>query len=355
MTEHGEDAQGAGTTDAAPESVEAAGIARHDVKTWLSRVNPRAVVRGAFFVFFVYLCVKLWMFYLWSIGAGPYVARPEAVAGIIPVGAYMSLFAWMKSGVYDPVIPAGVTILLGAMLLSLLFKRGFCGWVCPVGAFWEFFGWAGDRMLPRQPHAPRILDLVLRGLRYVLTALVLSWIFLVSVQEALSFQQLPYYAVADIKIISLFVRLPWWYVAFGATIAAGSFFFGNIWCRYICPLGGLYGAIGVFSPTTVVRDDDKCIDCGRCTKSCHALVDVQRLGSVHAPECDGCQDCVVVCPAPGALEGRLLAKWRISPWVWAAAVVALWLLVYGIAVASGHWNSPLSPEQFKAAVQSVTI
>ena len=242
--------------------------ARTDWRARIAAIPPRPVVRGAFFVFFVYLSVKLWLFYLWTVGRGPFVPRPEAVAGIIPVGAYMSLFAWVKSGVYDPVIPAGVTILLGALLLSFVLKRGFCGWVCPVGAFWEFFGWAGGKVLPRQPRAPRPVDLFLRGLRYVFAGLFFSFVAIVSVQEALSFQQLPYYKVADIVIVSYFVNPPIWYLAFGAAIAGLSFAFGNVWCRYICPLGGLYGAIGILSPTTVVRDDDACIDCGRCSKVC---------------------------------------------------------------------------------------
>jgi polyferredoxin len=306
-------------------------------------------VRGAFLVFFVYLCVRMWMFLQWAKGVGPYVQRPEAVTGLIPLGAFMSFFAWVKTGHYDTVIPAGVTIIVGALLTSLLFKRGFCGFICPVGAVWEGFGWLGAKLLPRQFHAPRWLDLGLRGLRYVFAFGFVAILIALPVSEALSFQQLPYYAVADIVILSYFVVLPLWYVGIGAVVGASSFFFGNVWCRYICPLGGIYGAVGVLSPTNVVRDPEKCIDCGACNKACHALVDVQHLETVRAPECDGCQNCVTQCPAPGALEGRLLSRVRLSPWVWAALVVGLWLLVYVVALLSGHWTAGLSPEAFKNA------
>ena len=321
----------------------------------LSRIQPRPLVRGAFFVFFVYLCVTLWLFYLWAVGAGDFVTRPEAVAGIIPVGAYMSFFAWVKSGVYDPVLPAGITIIIGALLTSLLFKRGFCGFICPVGAFWEFFGWIGGKALPRQPRAPRWLDLGLRGLRYVLAFGFAAMLFALPLSAALDFQKLPYYAVADIKILSYFVLLPLWYVGLGAAIAAASFFFGNVWCRYICPLGGIYGAIGVLSPTNVVRDPGTCIDCGKCTEACHGFVDVQHALTVRAPECDGCQACVESCPVPGALEGRAVGRLRISPWVWAALVVAVWLVVYLVAVVTGHWSAGLTPNEFQEALKSVPI
>ena len=321
----------------------------------LSRLRPRIMVRGAFFAFFIYLCVKLWLFYLWAVGAGPFVARPEAVTGLIPVGAYMSFFAWIKTGVYDPVLPAGVTIIVGALLTSLLLKRGFCGFVCPVGALWEGFAWLGAKILPRQLRAPRWLDLGLRGLRYAFAFGFVAILLLLPVAEAVSFQQLPYYAVADIKILSLFVLLPLWYVGIGVAVGAASFFFGNVWCRYLCPLGGIYGAIGVLSPTNVVRDPDKCIECGKCSQACPALVDVEHLETVHAPECDGCQICVTHCPAPGALEGRLLGHVRISPWAWAGLLVSLWLLVYVVALVTGHWSAGLSGESFRAAVQSVGL
>ena len=323
--------------------------------TLLARLLPRTLVRGAFLVFFVYLCVKLWLFYLWAVGAGPYVARPEAVTGLIPVGAYMSLFAWAKTGVYDPVLPAGVTIVVGALLTSLLFKRGFCGYVCPIGALWEGFAWLGRRVLPRQLAAPRWLDLGLRGLRYAFAFAFVAMLFSLPVAEAVNFQQLPYYAVADLKILSLFVLLPLWFAGVGVAVGAASFFFGNVWCRYLCPLGGVYGAIGVLSPATVVRDPEKCTACGACRRTCHALVDVPNLRTVHAPECDGCQACVAACPAPGALEGRIAGRVRISPWAWAGLVVGLWLLVYLVALLTGHWTAGLSPEAFRQAALSLHL
>ena len=319
-------------------------------RSLLSRLYPRAVVRGAFFVFFVGLCIQMWLFFQWAKGTGPYVPRPEAVTGMIPVGAYMSFFAWLKTGVYDPVLPAGVTIIVGALLLSLLFKRAFCGFVCPVGAFWEAFSWLGAKVLPRQFHAPRWLDLGLRALRYAFAFAFVAVLFLLPVAEAVSFQQLPYYAVADIVILSYFVFLPLWYVGIGVAVAAASFFFGNVWCRYICPLGGIYGAVGVLSPTNVVRDADMCVDCGACNQACHALVDVQHLTTVRAPECDGCQVCVERCPVPGALESRFVSRWKLSPWTWAALVVALWLLVYVVALLTGHWTAGLTPDAFKNAI-----
>ena len=102
----------------------------------LVKPSPRGLVRTGFLVYFAYLCVRLWMFASWALAGSPptpHATRPEAVAGIIPVGALMSFFLWLKTGVFDAVVPAGIVIIVGALVLSVVFKRGFCGWVCPVG------------------------------------------------------------------------------------------------------------------------------------------------------------------------------------------------------------------------------
>jgi polyferredoxin len=161
--------------------------------------------------------------------------------------------------------------------------------------------------------------------------------------------------VADIKILSYFVHPPLWYAAFGAVVGLGTFALGNVWCRYMCPLGGLYGAIGVASVCTISRDEELCIDCSKCAKACHAGVRVDRVASVRSPECDGCMDCVIACPRQGALRPKVLGLVAFPWWVWPVAVVAVWLGVYAIAVATGHWHAGITEQSFVQAIQAVGI
>jgi polyferredoxin len=332
----------------------------------LHKPSPRGVVRGGFLLFFVYLCARLWLFALWALDrSAMHVTRPDAVAGIIPVGAYTSFFAWVKSGVFDAVVPAGVVIVIGALVLSLLFKRGFCGWICPVGTVFEGSGAFGRfvrRRIPGAPKwlgrhlpAPRAVDLGLRGLRYALTAMVILFVAAVPVREALDFQTLPYYAASDVKIISYFVHPPLWYLAFGFVMIGASVAFGNVWCRYLCPLGGLYGAIGAASPCTVVRDAEACIDCKACARVCHAGVRVDKARSVRSAECDGCMDCVLACPEDGALTARAFGSIRIPWWVWPTAVVGVWLAAYALALLTGHWHSAMPETYFVEAVRTLGL
>lgn len=319
-------------------------------KTLLELATSRIVVRSAFLVFFVGACVQLMLFVRWARGEGSFVPRPEAVAGLLPVGHFTSFFAWVRGGGWDALLPAGLVIILGAVTLSLLLKRGFCGWICPVGTVWELAALLGSR-LGISVRVPKWLDRVGRAVRYLLASVILLWLFLVPLQEALQFRTLPYMWTADVKILSGFGN-PIFIV-----VAAVGFFvsmlFSPVWCRYLCPLGGWYSTLGMASPCAVHRDEAACTHCHRCTRVCHARIEVEEAGGrIWAPECDGCMDCVRACPAPGALEARAFGKWRIAPWTWAVLVVGLWLAIFGVAKATHHWDSTIKPVQFRQAIDS---
>ncbi len=315
-------------------------------------VTSRVVVRSAFLVFFLWICWRLMAFTAWARGQGAYVPRPEAVAGLLPIGHFTSFFAWVRGGGWDTVLPAGLVIILGAIALSVLFKRGFCGWICPLGTIWELGALAGRRLLGgRNIRLPKWLDVAGRALRYAIAAVIMTWLFMVPVAEAVDFRQLPYMWTADIKIISGFMS-PVFAVLFLLAFVL-SMLFGPVWCRFLCPLGGWYSVLGMASPCAVSRDDDKCIHCSKCTKVCHAFVDVEKGPKrVWAPECDGCMDCVRVCPAPGALDAKVAGKLRIAPWVWPLLVVGLWLAIYGGAKLTGNWDTTIPVETFRQVITS---
>ena len=76
-------------------------------------VTSRWFVKGAFLALFVWSCIQLFRFAAWARGEGPYVARPEAPAGILPIGHFTSFFGWVRGGGWDTLLPAGLVIILG--------------------------------------------------------------------------------------------------------------------------------------------------------------------------------------------------------------------------------------------------
>ena len=313
-------------------------------------VTSRWFIKTVFLVFFVLSCVQLFRFAAWARGEGPFVPRPEAPAGLLPIGHFTSFFAWVRGGGWDALLPAGLIIILAALTTSLLFRRGFCGWICPVGTVWEAFAAGGRRLLGRDYRLPKWADIAGRVVRFALAGLIMFFLMSVSIEEAVGFRTLPYMWTADLKILGLMIEPV--YVLIVLIVGIASALIGPLWCRYLCPVGGLYCVPAALSPCGVVRDEELCIQCGKCAASCHAFCRPDRVHTVRDTECDGCMDCVKACPVEGCLDARALGRVRIAPWVWPILVVGLWLAIYGGAKLSGNWDSTVPLEGFRAAINS---
>jgi polyferredoxin len=313
-------------------------------------LTSRMFVKGVFLASFVWSCWTLWRFEQWARGLGPYVHRPESVAGILPVGHFTSFFAWVKGGGWDELLPAGLMIIIGAITLSVLFKRGFCGWICPLGTVWEGAALLGKKLIGHNLRLPRWLDLIGRGFRYVIAAAALLFLLAVSVGEAVSFRQLPYMWVADLKILHTFMSVTFIVVFLLAFVL--SMLFGPVWCRWLCPLGGWYSVLGMASPCVVRREESTCIHCSACTDVCHAFIDVERATTVRHVECDGCMDCVKICPAEDCLTARGPGRVRIAPWAWPLLAVGVWLAIYGTAKLAGAWDTTIPDQVFQQVINS---
>ena len=62
-------------------------------------------------------------------------------------------------------------------------------------------------------------------------------------------------------------------------------------CRFLCPLGAIYGLFSKVCVIGIKVDTPKCTDCGRCVRECP--MDIRRVGD-H--ECIHCGKCLDVCP-----------------------------------------------------------
>lgn len=313
-------------------------------------LTGRWFVKTAFLVFYIFTVVQLFRFAAWARGEGPFVSRPEAPGGILPIGHFTSFFGWVRGGGWDMLLPAGLVIILGALITSLVFKRGFCGWVCPVGTVWEAFSAVGRRVLGRDFRLPKWLDIPGRGVRYLLAAAFMGILLMVPITEAVQFRELPYMWVADLKILGMMADPLYILIALLAGVV--SMAIGPLWCRYLCPLGGLYSVVGLASPCAVHRDAETCIHCSKCSKTCHAFLEPEKVTRVWAAECDGCMDCVRACPVDGCLEARAFGRVRIPAAAWPFLVAGLWLAVWAIAKAAGQWDSSIPAEAFARVINS---
>ena len=297
----------------------------------------------------IFLLLNLWIgiqFYLFvryyeTDGTSFHTSRPPGVEGWLPIASLMNLKALLFTGQFPQVHPAGTILLLAFLAASWLFRKSFCSWLCPVGTVSEYLARLGRKLFRRNFHLPRLIDILLRGLKYLLLALFVYAVVSMPVVAIRQFLETPYGIVDDVKMLNFFRELETSGMIVMLVLVAGSVLVQNLWCRYLCPYGALMGLVSMLSPLRIRRNPDICIDCAKCAKACPSAIAVDRLVSISSLECTTCMQCVASCPAEGAL---LLAAPRgrhVPAWLVAAGITGLFLGSYIFGVASDHWHTHL--------------
>ena len=274
-------------------------------------------------------------------GATPWVARPAGVEGWLPIASLMNLKVLVATGHLPGVHPAGVILLIAFLTISWLFRKSFCSWLCPVGTLSEYLWRAGRDTFKKNWRIPRILDILLRALKYILLGLFGYVILGMSVAGIRAFLEGPYGLIADVKLLNFFRYLG----AGGAitllVLVVLSVFIQNFWCRYLCPYGALLGLFSMASPLCIRRNATLCIDCGKCARECPSRLPVDQLIFIQSAECTGCLECVASCPVAEALVIAAPKSRPIPAWVMACGIAVVFFGLYGWALATGHWHTNL--------------
>jgi polyferredoxin len=334
------------------------GSAGAHMNVYIRRSSPdhsqawRRLVQGLFLVLNVLIGLQFVLFvrYFESGGRGVHVSRPPGVEGWLPIAGLMNLKYFLATGHIPSIHPAAMFLLIAFLIVSVLFRKAFCGWLCPIGTISEALWKLGQRLLKRNWSFPRWIDLPLRSLKYLLLAFFIYAIAGMSAASIEAFLASPYGLVADIKMLYFFRNLSETAaIALGALLIL-SIFFQNFWCRYLCPYGALLGIAALISPAKICRDEKRCVDCAGCTKACPALLKVDKLPCVRSAECTGCLECVIACPAEGALQMSLWQKHRLPAWVIAAGLAVLFFGIVGFAKWNKTWNSDIPDSTYERLI-----
>jgi ferredoxin len=225
-----------------------------------------------------------------------------SIHALCPYGALETFYSLIFTGTFLQKIFSGTMILLAiTLLLALVFRRSFCGLICPFGALQEFFGIIGKKIFRRRFIIPGVIDRPLRYLKYVVLVVTIYFAW-----KTAGLWMDPYDPWAAYGHVSAgFTSLTTEYLIGTITlviILIGSMLYDRFFCKYLCPMGAIYGIISKISPSKIVRNKDACINCNLCTKHCPMNIDVAKVDKVTSVECISCQACVLSCPKKGALE-----------------------------------------------------
>jgi len=302
----------------------------------------------------MFLALDVWIaaeFYLFvrfyeTGGRTVWVPRPPGVEGWLPIASLMNLKVLLSTGRAPVLHPAGMFLLFSFLAMSWIFRKSFCGWLCPVGTLSEYLWRLGRQAFGRNFRLPRKLDIGLRSLKYILLGLFLYAVASMPVPAIRAFLEGPYGIVDDVKMLNFFRFLGLAGGIVMALLVAASVFVQNFWCRYLCPYGAMMGLASVASPLRIRREASLCIDCGKCAKDCPSALPVDRLVAIRSAECTGCLQCVAVCPAAGALLMAAPRKRPVPAWAIAAGAAALFLGFCGYARWTGHWRTDLPSQTY---------
>jgi len=317
----------------------------------------RYAVQFAFLAITLFIGYRFYQFVQHFESPGhPFVERPASVDAFLPIGGLMDFKYFILTGIVEPMHPSGFIMFAAILGVSLIMKKGFCGWICPVGTVSQYIWMSGEKIFGRNFRMAGFTDISLRSLKYVLLGLFVVAIGVMPMWSMAMFYIADYYKIVDVRMMKFFTEMTtltmWILVVLGVL----SLLYKNVWCRYLCPYGALLGLLSRLSPFKVQRNEEKCIHCHACTRHCPTLIDVEKSEVVKSVECFGCLTCVSRCPAPGALEltARAGNKARIvSPYLFPAILIILFYLIIGLGMVTDNWKSKVPYEEYQRLVPEV--
>ena len=318
----------------------------------MRKISPellRDSIQCAMTLFCIWVGYRFYLFYQWMIGKSDIaVTKPGAVEGFLPISALLSLKQLFTQGIFDEVHPAGLTIFIAVMVMSLIVRKGFCGYLCPVGFIHNLLHKIGRR-IGRTVRVRGRVELAMLIPKYILLAFFANMVFFkMSAKEVDAFIHSPYNFTAEARMLHFFTNMSMTSALIVGTILVLGIIIPYFWCRFLCPYGALLGILSKVSPIAIKRDEDKCISCGKCNKACPGGIKVDIKETVNSAECVGCTQCINVCPVDGCLNiTDRLSRVKLPWYVIAAGSLIILLVYYAAAKFTNHWDSPYPLEMLR--------
>ena len=227
--------------------------------------------------------------------------------GACPIGSLQAVLNGRQKNLSFYV--TGLLILFGT-----IFGRLICGFLCPFGFLQELL----YKIPVRKWKIPKKIDDRLRYLKYVILVVFVlllpaflhgtygigdPWFCKYICPAGTLEGGIPLVSVNS-GLRSMVGVLFSWKILILILVLVASMHIYRPFCKYICPLGAIYGLFNRFSIYQMQVEKDTCTHCGICEKTC--LMQVNVTENINSPECIRCGACKNVCPVHAIKSGYRL-------------------------------------------------
>lgn len=187
--------------------------------------------------------------------------------------------------------------------IYLIFGRAFCGWICPMDFFFRIINKIKFSLKVSLSHK------IPSNIGYLFFFIFLFSSFMLGIPiftNYLSHLTNLFRGITGLYFLIFNMPVEFstvlYSIFFILVLLILEFFFPNLWCRIICPIGRLYGALNKISLLHLRFDRDKCLNCQVCNKSCYMGIDIMnqiKQGKLRSIDCIFCGRCIQKCSQKG--------------------------------------------------------
>ena len=249
-----------------------------------------------------------------------------AIDAFCPFGGLESRFTVIRYDAFLKRIALSSMILfITTIAVTIIFRRSFCGNICPLGFIQEISAALGRKILGKRFYLPSRLDRLMRFIKYVVLTVVIAgtWITFSLIFRPLD----PWAAFHHIGSDELFSNYLIGFIILAVSLAA-SFFIDRAFCKYLCPMGGFLAPLSKIGMFRVTNNMDLCISCGKCNTACPMNVDVCAAENVSSAECINCMKCIPSCPENALTVSGYKKEHKLKP----AALILFTTLIFAVTI-----------------------